>query len=547
MEDDIIIVVKKKDVAALIVLMFLACAVSIPFVFASVGHCYVDGDDILTHMQRVEGIVSALKAGHLPAYLHLSTLDGYAYGMGFFYPQLTLILPVLLRLAGMNEPLTTNICLFGLVFLTAFSFSFCVRRLSGSLSAGLTAGILCLFSYYRLVNQYYRGAAAESIALAFMPLLILGVCEITRDRRSGVKWMTIGLCGILYSHLLSAVFALAGLVLFGIGAAVCCLIQKRKPRKSVCRSFADALVLSFLLTAAFWLPFLEQYFAVPLRVKTDAAFPMRNALSLQNTLRIVINWFRQLPEGRYDPVLLAIPLTIAALIFGKKNRGMAAVLALGGIGAMLLSSQLFPWGNLPALHKLLQFPWRLQFIAAAMLPLAGGLAVGDLNRRGLRVGIVILCAGISMWAAMPLIQHVTENYIQPFPGYKAIRDNVGAGEYLPDGAEVAEITEHGKMPWTEDGVTVIAYSENGLSAELRYSADTDSAAELPFLWYRGWIVNGEPASMGPHGLVQVDLPAAEDGTVTLKYQTTALQFLSRLLTLVGIFGCVCLKRARAEA
>ena len=527
--------------------MLLACAAGIPFVLAAVGHCYVDGDDILTHMQRVEGIVSSLKAGIFPAYLHLSTLDGYAYGMGFFYPQLTLIFPVLLRLAGVNGPLTANICIFGLGLLTAFSFYYCARRLSGSLAAGLTAGILCIFSYYRLVNQYYRGAAAESIALAFMPLLILGVCEIMRNRRSGVKWMTLGLCGILYSHLLSALFALAGLALFGIGAALCCVIQKRKPRKSVCRSFADALVLSFLLTAAFWLPFLEQYFTVPLRVKTDAEFPLRNALSLQNTLRIVINWFRQLPEGRYDPLLLAIPLTIAALILGKKNRLTAAVLALGGIAALLLSSNLFPWESLPALHKLLQFPWRLQFPAAAMLPLAGGLAVGELNRRGVRIGIVILCAGVSLWAAAPLMQHVTANYIQPFPGYKAIRNNIGAGEYLPEGAEVAEITAHGKIPWTEDGVTVIEYREDGLSAELRYRSDTDSAAELPFLWYRGRTVNGEPASMGPHGLVQVSLPAAEDGSVTLAYQTTALQFLSRLLTLVGIFGCVCLKRARAAA
>ncbi len=541
----IIAVVRKKDIGALIVLTLLACAAGLPFVYAAVGHNYVDGDDILTHMQRVEGIVSALKAGHLPAYLHLSTLGGYAYGMGFFYPQLTLILPVLLRLLGMSAPLAANICIFGLEFLTAFSFYFCARRLTDSAASGLTAGILGIFSYYRLVDQYYRGAAAESIALAFMPLLILGVCEIVRDRRSGVKWMIIGLCGILYSHLLSAVFALAGLAVFAIGAGICFLIQKRKPRKSVCRNFAAALFLSFLLTAAFWLPFLEQYFTVPLRVKTDAEFPTRDALSLQNTLRIVINWFKQLPEGRYDLVLLAVPLTIAALIFGKKNRGTAAVLMLGGIAALLLSSNLFPWESLPALKRFLQFPWRLQFLAAAMLPLAGGLAVGDLNRRGVRAGITFLCAGVSLWTTTPLMQNVMENYIQPFPGYKVIRDNVGAGEYLPEGAEVADLTEHGDWPWTEDGVTVIHYSEDGLSAELRYRSDADSEAELPFLWYRGWTVNGEPASMGPHGLVQVDLPAAEDGTVTVEYRITALQFLSWLLTLIGVFGCVCLKRARA--
>ena len=540
-----IAVVRKKDIGALIVLTLLACAAGLPFVYAAAGHNYVDGDDILTHMQRVEGIVSALKAGHLPAYLHLSTLGGYAYGMGFFYPQLTLIIPVLLRLLGMSAPLAANFGILSLEFLTAFSFWFCARRLSGSTASGLTAGILGVFSYYRLVNQYYRGAAAESTALAFMPLLILGVCEIERNQRSGVKWMIIGLCGILYSHLLSAVFALTGLAVFAICEGVRCLIQKRKPRKSVCRNFMTALFLSFLLTAAFWLPFLEQYFTVPLRVKTDAEFPMGDALSLQDTLRVVINWFKQLPEGCYDPVLLAVPLTVGALIFGKKNRGTAAVLMLGGIAALMLSSNLFPWESLSALHKRLQFPWRLQFLAAAMLPLAGGLAVGDLNRRWVRAGLMFGCAGVCLWTTTPLMQNVMENYIQPFPGYAVIRDNVGAGEYLPEGAEVSELTEHGDWPWTEDSVTVIEYNEDGLSAELRYRSDTDSEAELPFLWYRGWTVNGEPASMGPHGLVQVDLSAAEDGTVTIEYQITALQFLSWLLTLVGVFGCVCLKRARA--
>ena len=198
---------KKKEFQShlkyLAVVILFAVLCGIPFLIAAVRHSYVSGDDILTHMQRVEGMLSSFRSGHIPARLHLSTLHGYAYGMGFFYPQLLLLIPLLMRLLGMNFILSTNGFLVLINLLTGFSTYFCVFRITKSKLGAVCASAAALFSYYRLADLFYRGSIGETTVFIFTPLLILGIYETFKSKKTGMIWTIIGLTGILYSHLFS--------------------------------------------------------------------------------------------------------------------------------------------------------------------------------------------------------------------------------------------------------------------------------------------------------------------------------------------------------
>ena len=520
--------------------ILLAVLCGIPFIIAAVRHSYVSGDDILTHMQRVEGMLSSIKAGHIPARLHLKTLFGYAYGMGFFYPQLLLVIPLIGRLMGLNFILTTNGFLVLINILTGISTYFCVYRITRSGPGALCAVAAALFGYYRLADLTYRGSVGETAVFIFTPLLILGLCEIYRQKKSGLIWMVIGLSGILYSHLFSFIFT-------GIIVLIFLLITSYKwiTNKSVRNLLWISAGISMLLTASFWLPFLEQYFSVDILAKTgNEASPYRPAVPLGSTLRIISYWWRNMPSYLYDPLLLAFPVILAGIFFGrKKYRILLIVLVLTGSAGFYLSSNLFPWDRAESIHRIIQFPWRMMFLPSAALPIAAGISISSLKNRNTQKILAALVSLLFVLSAVPVLKNVTENYILLSPGYRGVQNDVGAGDYLPTGAEIEWIRNQGKnisfAPEKINVDPVLNYHENGLHAELQYTLSEDAEAEFPFLYYKGWYYQlgkeqARPAEKGPHGLVLCDLPSADENVVKIFYQKTPLQWLADFLSCAGL-------------
>ena len=78
------------------------------------------------------------------------------------------------------------------------------------------------FLGYFLHNSYYRAAVGETLAMIFLPLVFVGVRLITFGDYK--KWwvLTLGMLGLVYSHVLSVLLAslmifIAVVASFGIG------------------------------------------------------------------------------------------------------------------------------------------------------------------------------------------------------------------------------------------------------------------------------------------------------------------------------------------
>ena len=371
-------------------------------------------------------------------------------------------------------------------------------------------------------------------------MLILGIFETYRQKRSGLIWTVIGLSGILYSHMFSFIFT-------GIIVLVFLLITSYKwiTNKSVWKLLWISAGISMLLTASFWLPFLEQYFSVDILAKTgNEASPYRPAVPLDSALRIISYWWRNMPSYLYDPLLLVYPVVLAGIIFGgKKYRVLLIVLVLTGSAGFYLSSTLFPWERAESIHRIIQFPWRMMFLPSAALPIAAGVSIGSLKNRNMQKILAALASLLFVLFAVPVLKNVTDNYILLSPGYRGIQNDVGAGDYLPTGAEIERIKDQGKNisfdTYKINVDPVLNYSENGLHAELQYTLSEDAEAEFPFLYYKGWYYQlgtdqPRPAEKGPHGLVLCDLPSADENVVKIFYQKTPLQWLADLLSFAGL-------------
>lgn len=520
------------------VILFAALC-SIPFLIAAVRHSYVSGDDILTHMQRVEGMLSSFRAGHIPARLHLSTLQGYAYGMGFFYPQLFLLIPLLMRLLGMNFILSTNGFLVLINLLTGFSAYLSSYRITKSKPGAACAAAAALLSYYRLADLFYRGSIGETTVFIFTPLLILGIYETFQSKKTGIIWTIIGLTGILYSHLFSFLFSVLILSIFLLAASTIWI-----KKKTIRNCLGISIGISILLTASFWLPFLEQYFSVDILAKTgNPVSPYRPAVPFLSSMRIISYWWWDLPAHLYDPILLTYPVFLISLLFGKKNNSaFSVILVLIGSAGFFLSSDLFPWEQFESIHRVIQFPWRMMFLPASVLPIVLGVSVSNLKKKNLQLILFGLTAFLIGFSSIPVLENVISNYILLSPGYRAVLNDVGAGDYLPTGADLTWIKNQGRNVYFEEAelnqITQHSYREEGLKAELQYSTGHDTEVEFPFLFYKGWYYQTnnqqpQPVQHGPHGLVLCKIPSSVDGTVQVFYKKTPLQWTGDILSICG--------------
>ncbi len=104
-----------------------------------------------------------------------------------------------------------------------------------------------LFSGYFLHNSYYRAAVGETLAMIFLPLVFVGVRLITFGDYK--KWwiLTLGMLGLVYSHVLSVL-----LVSVGIFFAVVTSFWIWDNKKERVLGFLKATLVTLSMSLAFF-------------------------------------------------------------------------------------------------------------------------------------------------------------------------------------------------------------------------------------------------------------------------------------------------------
>ena len=333
-----------------------------------------------------EQFVELFRSGHLyPRWLPRSW-DGLGSPVFYFYPPLFFWISALLDTLTFSALPPERLVPLASLFLLAAS-GFAMRawlRANTSETRALGGAILYVSAPYHLYDLYGRGALAEASAYASVPLIMLALARLERDRRF-LPVLALAFALLLFSHLPMAL--LVGLFLIGPYVLFIAL-RAAQPFRFLLRASA-AGVLGIMLSAIFVLPALE-------------LLPQVSPTALSGSLYRPENWFfwhvrAGIMSGR---MWLIVPISTGALLlatasaFGARARSRNRDQLFWSILTILLVALvagLIPlvW-QLPGL-KLVQFPWRalllvefstVTLVAITRLPsrnpllLAGAAAVG---------------------------------------------------------------------------------------------------------------------------------------------------------------------------
>ncbi|MBR5303031.1 MAG: glycosyltransferase family 39 protein [Clostridia bacterium] len=498
------------------VVILTALFASMPLLWKGV----YDGHDLFFHLNRIEGIAAALRAGQFPAAIHASTLLGYGYAAPQFYPEFFLYLPAVMRNLGVSLAACVRIFEMLIHLATACACYFAARAVINSRRTALGATMLYTLCSYRLANMYVRATLGESLAMIFFPLLIWALYETLWHNEKRWPLLALAMTGICLSHLLSTLFA-AGLCV--LCALLCAVRLVRQPRRIL--ACIKAALITILCCACFLVPFFDYTHA---GINTSVALTAYDHVLHPGALFVGFPGagetlsYEALDFSYTVGVVpgLAMVLGCAMLIVrlymqGRKktqqDRLTLLLLLLGGM-LFLCATKAFPWEfvcHLPRRYSFLfqqiQYPWRLVGVGCAPLAFAGawGYMRDEAHRTHALCLIAALCVIFAGYSMQMFVQDVPLLQKEDFcdtriEQYEYTYELTEKGTLVPGEITALDAPEY----------TISGYKKQGTNLSFVVDAPQGlSSLEVPLLYYPGYhaAANGEPlrVSRGSNNLIRL--------------------------------------------
>lgn len=527
-----ITVESKETLGTILVAVFFS---SLPLLL----HYLMNGQDLEFHLLRVEGIAEALSNGDFPVRIHPNFMGGYGYPTGIYYPEIFLYFPAVLHLLG--APLMDAYKCFLLMenIMTATVAWYSAKII---LKKNRYACLFCLLYTllpYRMINEYYRAAVGESLAMIFLPLLIAAM-YILLDRdatkaeiKKAITLLVIAVSGVLQSHVLSCeIYAI-----FGIIAVIVFLPLFIKPR--VLFSIFKAIIWVVLLNLWFLIPFLEAskldinvLYNTPGNITSHSLnFWQLFAFTPEasgNSKMLIKGVATEMPLYLGWTVIMCAVIAVLGIVNGytkekSKLKWLGIFSLVVGCAAAWMTTCLFPWnlvGNIPKIGRIMntvQFPWRYLGVAGCLLLLARMIVLSLWDNVDKKRKIFALLAGTSVFIVLSLCQSMVENR-----NYYAVYDGAGLDsyavigrEYLYHGTNLQELEQNSKI---EEVYT----TERG-TLQCDFEEMEGGYYHLPLLYYPWYEAEdaqtGEKLSVvkGDNNVAALDVPEGYSGTVIVSF------------------------------
>ena len=445
------------------------------------------------------------------------------------------------------------------------------RKLTNRDINAICFAVLYTFSSYRFADLFRRAAIGESIAIMFLPLVLLGVVEIIwRDYH---KWATLslGMALIAYSHVLT--LFMTSLVI-GIICIITFLFWDEKANRVM--SFLKAALLALVLSAAVLVPMIELVF-------TNEIFqPQGSGEGLGKTayrvgdiiVKSVKNIATQHQIGLLTLVVLLMSVVFVTLTSWKttgniigleKKRELSVIrwITFFGVFFFLGTTSLLPWrfiGSHTPL-KVIQFTWRFNSYSTLFAAAAGGWILPGMVKtvKQKTWAIMLLCL-----AAVILHYGQTQSLLAS--EHEMLTDEVIASfkethfDYAPKkAAEYREANGYFMDTFLLNGTEMHIPTEisgDGTSYYIFAAQQTQNTElDIPVFWYatQQCRMNGKEviSKMSERGTTLVELPAENDIVVEISYQYSLMARISWIISgtaaLLTCFMCIRDKRKEVIA
>jgi hypothetical protein len=462
-----------------------------------------------------------------------------------------------------------------------------VKRAVGR-HAGLVAAVAYMVIPYRLVDLYVRAALAESVAYAFVPLVLWGAwATLHRPRLANVVGLALAYAALMFTSPLVALL-LTLILVFYVAVLALARSNDLQPWRQFSRESilplighlghiviptAAGLILGLGLSAVFALPAMtENRF-----VRVDQWYGGRYAWGgdfIEFYQLFSPHWgFGTSVPGPNDDIsfqLGVVPVVLSLLGLGALFRrrptahpSTRRLVAFFGVLTivvvfLMLSVSAPLWQVLP-LVRLAQFPWRLLALTVVSLAFLSGAAMQatrpgeDLGRIPALALACLLVLGSLSYMHAPMSQR--EVSLAGLMQFQQSSDEMTGStawvRQIPSWSDLADLYVAGK-PVTSKVNYRLLYQQPGKvqagTLELHAQSElVEYLAERPILitfntfYYPGWhaylldketnaVVNELPIALrGELGLMTVSVPAGH-GRVLLRFEDTPVRQLGTAIT-----------------
>ena len=234
----------KKD----FVYIFLLIILLLPSQLLMLKEQLYPSHDALYHIGRIEEFHKAFLLGQIPPRLAPTILDSIGYPLFVVNYQLPYYFAeIFMQIFG--NPSIAFKSIMSITFMLSAVFAFLVFRNFSSNIASLTGAIVFSYLPYRFANIYQRGSLGESVAIMFVPLMILAIYNANRRTKFSIVLLTLSVFGLITSHTIVFLIFLPFFVLYSL------IILKVKKNSLIRIVLATALGISLasfqLLPAVF--------------------------------------------------------------------------------------------------------------------------------------------------------------------------------------------------------------------------------------------------------------------------------------------------------
>lgn len=460
-----------------LVLSFLISFVSILPMFFFRDKLY--GDDVVFHINRLLSLDTIWKSP-----INFTTNGGTGQLINTFYPWLTYY-PIFLV-----YKLTQSIFVAWMSFQFLVRFATCLlsfyglRLLRYSDKQVLIFSTFYLFSGYFLHNSYYRAAVGETLAMIFLPLVFVGVRLLTFGDYK--KWwvLTLGMLGLVYSHVLSVLLASVG-IFFAVVTSF--WIWDNKKERVL--GFLKATLVTLSMSLAFFVPMIEQFKYVTLRT-TFKPLLSQTALSLADNWELILKSDLRTPSVN----LLYLLGLVLSLIFTKRfvKVGEARIYLFISLALAFLTLKNFPWQLLqesPVSN--LQFPWRLWSLALLFFSLALANILKDISIK-VTTALVLIGICLNMFQIVTVQDKMTKvKNILP-SNTKVTKEMLAKGTYKNINGDYTNKEVPFKFVFdkhlfldTQEMGSAIKQSPHELSFKVTNNSQAEKVLSLPVFYYKG--------------------------------------------------------------
>ncbi len=513
--------------------------------------------DTMFHLSRIEGLAESISRGDFFPAIYPYKNNGFGYASPLFYCDLLLIPSALLYLAHVPLSVCYILLVLTVTFCSAWAMASLCFRITGKLPASLLSAAAFTFSNYRITDVYVRGALGEITAMIFLILLLNSVYELFEAQSpDGWKTLWLAVSGLICSHNLTALMGFFVFGLYWIRYAGRC-------SDTIHRSCVKALILSFLCTAWFTIPMLEQlhsqefylhYYAASSDL-ADSALPLWKYFANRTVFGYASNQLPKNLQMNLNPgfFLMISPLFWLFLSGSDRRNAFVNMTLLLGICTCLLPSQLLPWDRMEFL-RILQFPWRFLTLAVVFLSVSASWIVARLTEKQSGIVLLLLTAVLAegFWHVMPARNRtfgitsstsyedlLSGRLIDPYYSASYVRVELAGGEYLPAASpdfrtwNASFRDESGNeldLPCSRDGVRLV-FSITDLPE--------DHTVVCPLTWYKGYRAYDDTGEVNVSASAQslVTVKCDHSGSYTVLYEKTPVR---KICGWISLFTCLCI-------